>query len=387
MRPFASVLCSLFALSVSSSGFAQDAAKIKPTPDVIVFNNGDQLTGKFLRGVGGSLVFKSDMAGEVTISLDKVKELRSSGGFAVLKKDAKLTKVPPAIKGNVGIADGSVTVETSPAATREVVPVKDVAYIIDRSTFEREVARQRSFLAGWGGNVNGGATLVRSTTSVNTYTVGVALVRAVPAVPYIPARNRTTLNVVETYGKLTTPNNPLAGLTFSEVKTSIFHADTERDEYFSPRFYALAGAAFDHNYSQGLQLQQTYGGGIGWTAVKRSNQQLDLKADVHYEKQKYLSLVTGGTAAPSQNLVGSTVSDVYKRTLPYKLVFSEAANFMAAFNNSNAYAANVTAGLALPVYKRLAVQFSTTDNFLNNPAPGFNKNSYHFVTGVSYALR
>src|SRR4029077_6708640 len=32
----------------------------KPAPDVIVFVNGDQLTGKLVRGVGDSVVFNSD---------------------------------------------------------------------------------------------------------------------------------------------------------------------------------------------------------------------------------------------------------------------------------------------------------------------------------------
>ena len=48
-------------------GMAQD--KAKPAPDVILFTNGDQLTGTVERGVGDNIVFKSDMAGELTIPL------------------------------------------------------------------------------------------------------------------------------------------------------------------------------------------------------------------------------------------------------------------------------------------------------------------------------
>jgi len=69
--------------------------------------------------------------------------------------------------------------------------------------------------------------------------------------------------------------------------TSIFHTDAERDEYFSPKFFALAQTAFDHNYAQGLNLQQVYGGGIGWTAIKSGRQELDLKGTVQYEKQVF----------------------------------------------------------------------------------------------------
>ena len=44
------------------------------------------------------------------------------------------------------------------------------------------------------------------------------------------------------------------------------------------------------------------------------------------------------------------------------------------------------AGLTLPVYKRLSVAVNTLDTFLNNPPPGFKKNSFQFTTGVTYTL-
>src|ERR1700738_2537462 len=70
---------------------AQSAAA-KPAPDVIVFTNGDQLTGTLERATGDSFVFKSDVVGEVTISADKIKELRASGKFVALKKNETITR-------------------------------------------------------------------------------------------------------------------------------------------------------------------------------------------------------------------------------------------------------------------------------------------------------
>ena len=49
------------------------------------------------------------------------------------------------------------------------------------------------------------------------------------------------------------------------MMTNIFHAGLEQDRYITPRVYVLGSMAFDHNYAQGLNLQQVYGGGIGWT--------------------------------------------------------------------------------------------------------------------------
>ena len=367
----------------------------KPTPDVLVFSNGDQLTGKLERMAGGSVVFKSDMAGELTIPSDKIKELRSGDQFALLRKGIPLTKktehtVP---FGTVQVADGNVVL-TAPAQAPETVPTKDVAYLVDKPSFDKQVNNKVGFLHGWNGVVTGGATVVRATQNGTTLTAGISLVRMVPQVSWLPPDNRTTFNLTESYGKLTTPIIPPpvqpapptpSVATTDVVKTSIFHTDAERDEYFSPRLYALGDVSFDHNFSQGLQFQQVYGGGIGWTPILDAKQELDLKADIHYESQQFIQ--TAGTAnQPTLNLVGSTFAETYRRTLTHKILFTEAGDILPGWSNSNAYSANATATLALPVYKRLSASFTTTDNFLNNPAQYYKKNSYQFITGVTYTL-
>jgi hypothetical protein len=353
----------------------------KPTPDVIIFKNGDQLSGTLERGVGNSIIFKSDVAGEITVSLDKVKELRSSGSFAVLRKD-----VPPT-RGSV--ATGTLLYEDQalsvlvPVGAPETVPAPQVAYIIDQPTYDLELEKKPGARYGWHGAVNGGATIVRSTSDGSTYTVGVNLIRAIPAVPYLPARNRTAFNLQETYGRLTSPVIPQTSPPTppSVVLTSIFHTDFERDEYLSPRFYGLLQTSFDHNYSQGLNLQQVYGGGFGWTAIKQPRQELDFKATAQYEKEEF------ETPASNLNLIGSTLSQTFHRNLPRGLVFTQSLNLLPAWNEPHAYSANGSAALVLPVFKRLSLTISTTDHFLNNPALGFRKNSFQFETGVAYALR
>lgn len=377
--------------------FPLAAAAQAPPADTLTFTNGDKLTGKLEKAAGGSITFKSDMAGEITVSFDKVKELTSSGKFVEIAKSAKPVKNPAVVEGAIAVNGATMTV-TPAAAAPQTVAVKDVGYLIDQAEYAKQMAGQKSFFHDWNGSINGGATLVRSTQTSTTLTAGVALVRAIPAAPYLPGHSRTTVNATETYGKQTSPvippppvTNPPTPTTIV-VKTSIFHADAENDEYFSPRGYWLVDTAFDHNFSQGLALQQIYGGGAGYTAIKSAKQTLDLKAEVHYEMQSFLAPeVAAGqpqiAAAPSINLFGSTFSENYTRNLPRKLVFTETGNVIPGWTQTKAYAANVTAGLAIPVYKRLNASISATDNFLNDPAPFYRKNSFQFVTGVTYNLK
>ncbi len=358
------------------------AASPQPAPDVVVFTNGDQLTGKLLRATGGTVTFHSDMAGDLDIPVAKIKELRSFENFAVLRKDQKVigALVRP---GSVRIENNQLTIGTS-ASTIDTMPVSDLGFIIDEPTFRRETNPRPSIWYGWTGSVAAGATLVRSTQRDTTLTAGINLVRNFPTVSYLPARNRTTFDLTETYGTSRSPGaipQTVPPTPDSNVKTSIFHTDAEQDEYVSRRLFYFGGVSFDHNYSQGLDLQQLYGGGVGWTVLAEPKQQLDLKADVHYERQSFF-IPTNNT-----ELVGSVFSETYRRDLPYKVVFTEFGNYIPSWNDTTAYSANLTGALALPLFKSFNANLAATDNYLNNPSPGYRKNSFQFVTGISYTLK
>src|SRR6202012_1062618 len=116
----------------------------------------------------------------------------------------------------------------------------------------------------------------------------------------------------------------------------------------STKFFALGQVAFDHNYSQDLDLQQIYGGGIGWTAGKDAKQEVDLKATVQYEKQVFIA----ETSNQNQNLIGSTFAVNYN--LKTKMgAFTQALAFIPAYNNSKAYSANETDTFTFPEWKHL----------------------------------
>ena len=392
-RPLSLLLLSLLAFAP----FAYPQAPVaKPAPappaDVLIFANGDQLTGKLESVTDGNVIFKSDMAGTVTISIDKIKELKSGAEFALLRKGVipGKTHVP---EGSVEVADKKLILTPAPNEPPAVVPADEVDYLVDRASFDKQMAHKAGFLTGWGGAITGGANIVRSTTTGTTFNVGVTLIRVIPTVPWMAPRNRTTIDVSESYGKLSTPvippPDPESGLpTSSEVLTNIFHADAERDQYFNQRLYALVDASWDHNYGQGLQLQQVYGAGIGYTAIKTPKQELDLKADVHYMKQQYISTTTDGvvTTTPSNNIIGTTFFEGYTRNLPRKMLFTESLNYLPAWNDFKAYSVNFNAALSLPVIKRLSATIAVADNYLNDPAQYYKKNSFQFIAGVTYVL-
>jgi hypothetical protein len=360
--------------------------------DLIVFTNGDQLSGKFLREVGGTVVFHSDIVGDVNVKWDKVKELRSATKVVVLEHDVGVRTIdrPSDIAmGTITVADAKIEVHPENAtAMIEPIPVKNAQYIVDQSTFDKQLRGTPGFFAGWNGSVTAGATIVQATQNQYTFTGAVGLARVVPTVLWLNTRNRTTLNYSQSYGKITDPAYFSAGTYFpsSYTKSSIYHADAERDEYFSTRFYALAQTAFDHNYSQGLSLQQIYGGGIGLTAIKKPNQSLDFKATLQYEKQEF-DASSDGT---NENLIGSTFAATYALKLPRSIVFNQQISYIPAYNYARAYSASEANTLLFPFYKSLSFSIGTNDSYLNDPPPSeppTRRNSFQFTTGVTYAIK
>jgi hypothetical protein len=361
---------------------AQSAA----APDVIVFTNGDQLSGKLVREVAGKVVFHSDMAGDITVAWENIKSLHTAQQFAVIEQGQHVTRKTADADiaiGNIAVEDNAVKVTSAAGATAKDIPVKNAQYVIDQATYTHELRGNPGFFSGWTGALTAGANLVEATQNSRGFTGSATLVRAIPSVDWLDPRNRTLVDFTGAYGEVTQPGT-------STLKSVIIQGDFEQDWYVSPRFYFLADAAWDHNYSQGLSIQQSYGGGAGYTFVKTPKQELDLKFDIHFERQQYFvtpNIVPLPPLTPSKNLVGADFGDTYMYKLQHGLVFNQTAVITPAFNNTNAYSAVATAGLLFPVYKRLGFTVGSLDTFLNDPAAGSKKNSFQFTAGVTYTLK
>ena len=356
--------------------YCQAPAAAKPQPDVLIFTDGEKLIGQLKSAKGDSVVFKSDMAGEITVAWSKIQELRTTHPFAVIGKNAqlhRLTDVGQVPQGNVVMTDQKIAVQAAAGASR-TVPVADAGYVVAQPDFEKAMNRNAGFFHDWGGAVTAGASIVQATQEAHTFTGGIALVRTEPAENWLLPSTRTLLDFSAAYGRVSQPDLP-------EIKTAIYHVDAEEDKYFSPRMFGFGQAAFDHNYSQGLDLQQMYGGGLGWTAYKTAAAELDVKAAVSYIHQSFSG------SGSNQSLIGSTFAEIYTHKFQHGILLNEQISATPAWNNTSAYFATGSVGLTLPVHKRLSVALTSADTYLNDPPSGFRKNSFQFTAGLAYALK
>jgi hypothetical protein len=344
----------------------------KTSQDVLLFKNGEKLMGQLQSATGSTVTFKSEMAGVVTVDWSKVQELQTSERFAVIPKGVIVRRADESAK----IAKGPITVrenkvEIAPQqGTPQQVPVADLSNVVNAAAFENAFQRQ-SFLKGWKGGATLGIALTEATQKNQTISSALNMVRTVPGESWLTLRGRTTLEFNQAYGKLTQPNVP-------SIKTDLIHAGAEQDWYLNPRLFAFARAVFDHSFSQGLDLQQTYGGGLGFVVFKGVRDELDFKASMDYIDQRFQN------SNLNQQLIGSSFSETYTKAFVHNILFNEQAGITPSWNNTNAYSAFASAALTFPVYHHFGLTIGAIDNFLNNPPPTFRKNSFQLTVGATY---
>ena len=85
--------------------------------DQIVLKNGDRLTGTIVKSDGKTIVLKSDLVGEVTVSLDNVESVTADKPLYVTTADGRTI-------------NGLVTAKNS---TFEIKPNNGAAVVVERS--------------------------------------------------------------------------------------------------------------------------------------------------------------------------------------------------------------------------------------------------------------
>jgi hypothetical protein len=344
------------------------------TPDTVVFTNGEQLTGELEKANGDGITFKSTMAGEINVPWANIKTLNSSKSFAILTSKLKVTKAtaPQVPQGAITADAKTITVTGKETKT---VPVADASLLVDSGDFDKAVNHTPGLTQGWAGAATGGVSIVNSTQNSRTFNGGINLTKSSPTVAWLAPRDRSIIGYSQSYG-----TTSQAGT--ATVKTDIWQASLERDQYFSPRLFASGTATFNHSYAQTLQLQQAYGVGVGMTVVKNARRQVDVKGNVEYTKESFF------LTTQNQNLIGSMFSETWVEHITKKgLLFNEFASLTPSYNVPSAYSFHTNESLIFPVYKGLGFNIGFVDDYLNNAPVGSNKNSTQFTSGISYTIK
>jgi Protein of unknown function, DUF481 len=346
-------------------------------PDVLISTSGEKFVGELESATAAEVTFKSQAAGEITVSWSKVKELHSTRRFVVIPKNVKISggedvkRIP---EGAISADNKRIEIKPAPQAAARTVSIADSGHVVDEKSFQRSF-KSPGFFGGWSPSISAGTSMVFATQHDRTVDSEVTLTRVVPDVDWRNTSDRTTIDLSASYSKThsTLATNP------ATVKAYIYQADLEREQYLVPRLFGYGEMTYDHNYSQNLSMAQTYVGGLGLAIWKRAGQELDLKGSLGYIQRRYYM------RGFDKNLFASTFGESYRNKRKHGIEFHEELFFIPAWNDSPAYAAAGKAGLSIPISQSFSLDFNAKDSFLHGVPAAYKKNSVEFSVDLSYS--
>ena len=342
--------------------------------DQITLKNGDRLTGTVVKGDSKTLVLHTVAAGDVTIQLSEIQDIKTDQELHVSLKDGK-TAVGP-----ITTTDGKIDVATKNAGTVEVA-MGDVTTLrndAEQAAFDK--SQHPGLRRGW----TGGATVGFSVARGNSETENLAL--AFNAV-HTTASDKITLyaNSIDTTNNLATPS----------TVASLEQGGFRYDHNLNPILFAFGAADFTANALQYLDLLAIYSGGLGFHAIKSDATTLNLLGGVDYTHETYSNgaAVTPPTTPPTyqsygvtNRFVALTLGEELSQKLGKSSVVTQNFYFYPDLQQTGQYRGVFNFGTVTKVSKWLGWQNQFGDIYVSNPPIGAKKNDVVFTTGLNVSF-
>lgn len=325
----------------------------------IVLQNGDHLSGVIERSDDKSLVIKTDYAGEVSVHLNAIKAIESDQPLHVGLKDGQT------VVGTVKTIDNKL--EVVPANGEPVAMSTDTIKKIRND--EDEAAEEKLEHPGWLQDWAGGVTTSFAMTRGNSETKNLGLA--------FTADRKTLRDHLGMYATSVFAANDSAGAVPSTTADSI-QGGTRYDHDFGARTFSFAGADFQTDDLQGLDLRSVISGGIGFHLIKRDRTTLDLLSGLNYTRESYSTI--------QRNLVALTLGEEFMKKIGAGTVLTQKLYAYPDLNEGGQYRTTFNFGTITKLSKWLGWQNSFADTYVTNPPLGARQNDIILTTGLNISF-
>ena len=327
--------------------------------DQVVLTNGDRLSGTIVRSDGKILVMKTEFAGEVTIQWSAIRELSSSEDLHLALKDGR------SVVGPVSTTDSNLVVGTKSGGKVTMSP-SDVSSIRnDAEQLAYDKSLNPRILSGWEGGTNIGFALTRG----NSQTKNLSLA--------FNAARKTLNDKLGLYANTVYATNDAKGATPGTTANAV-QGGVRYDHNLTSRLFAFAGADFQADSLQTLNLRSILGGGIGFHLIKSERTTLDLLGGVNYTRENY--------DAFSRNFAAATIGEELAHKLRASTSLTQSLYFYPNISNAGDYRGTFNFGTVTKFSKWLGWQNAFGDIYVSNPPSGKKKNDILFTTGLNVSF-
>jgi len=339
-RPLRISLC-LLAVSLALAGRA--------AADEILFLNGDRLTGKIMKGEGGKLTIKTEMAGEVTVDLAKVKTFSTDEPIVIQSGDtfvsSKVTAGP----------DGTVQVVPITGGAPQVVALKDVAKINPPPV-------------KWTGALVGNALITTGNSETENFGLSLNAVRRSEI-------DRLTLGAAYYYGRQKEKDTDK-----KETTVDNWYVLGKYDYFLTKKFYLYGAGRVEQDKIADLNLRLTIGGGVGYQWFETPTFNFNTEAGPAWV---YEDFKNDGTDDHTAARLAYHVD--WTPIKPLKL-FHNLEYLPNITDWTNDYNLNLDAGLRATVYEGFFAEAKIELRYDSTPAPGAKKEDVRYLLGVGWSF-
>ena len=325
--------------------FAQTSAG-----DEVLFKNGDRLTGKIDHLLDGKMVFKSNVAGDVTVNLSDIQTLSSDDAIEVNLEDSTgfKQKVLSASPGRFGIV-GTDATQAQEFAVADIVSINKP-------------------IPKWTGNITAGLTSTHGNTKTETISASANMTKRTD-------NDRTQLSTDYAKG---TQEDRVTGV--DETIEDWWRAKGKYDYFFSKKRYAYVDGRYEKDAVSQLDRRVIIGGGYGHQWVESADMNFSTEIGLASLYEKFDNQTESNSELSTQ--LGYNLDK--KLTKNTKLAHD--LTYYPALDKFSDYFLTTTVGIRTDLSTSFFATFKTIFNYDETPAVGAHKTDVKYFFGLGYSF-
>jgi putative salt-induced outer membrane protein YdiY len=298
--------------------------------DEVILENGDKLTGTLIRLENGQLVLNTEYAGEISIQVEKVRQLTTDEPMATTLIDGNTQKARVFYRDTT--AEDVLPEEEKTPADINIAEVKDI-FLKPKPPIRFK------------GRANVGLTNEKGNTDTEQYRIDAELIARAEkqrftvggALNRERADNTTTVANWKAYGMY--------------------------DYFIKPKWFLYGSSLFEHDEFADLDLRTTLGAGAGHQFFESDDLNLSASAGLAYIFENFI-------VADDDDFAGAQWLVQYDQFFFNRFVqLFHSNNGYISLNQGGNWLINTRQGLRFPLYKGFVTTLQYNYDYNNNPSP------------------
>ncbi|MHC4507547.1 MAG: DUF481 domain-containing protein [Planctomycetota bacterium] len=319
--------------------------------DELVLKNGDRLSGKIVHLVDGKLLFKSQVAGDVTVELSNIETFSSDDPITVNLKDKTgfKQKVLSAQPGRFAV-EGNETLKAQEFAVDDIVSINPPIKPVPK----------------WTGDISAGITSTHGNTRTEMISANASFAKRTE-------QDRTTATADYAKGE---QEDPDTGETVTIEDW--WRAKGKYDYFFSKKSYAYLDGRYEKDAVAELDRRVIVGlgGGYQWIESDETNFSTEFGLASLYEKFD--------NQTDSNSELSFQVGYNFDKKLRENIKFTHDLTYYPSIDKFSDYFLTSTAGIRADFTEKIFLTFKTIFNYDATPAIGSHRTDVKYFLGIGY---